>query len=92
MRRVVDAVTVVTGVKGGAGWHDVRGIVVIVVVTKPKLRGGAKVCVERKDKDQGKVAKVTAGHNALLQAKRATRQAMRCASKKRERKTAQRAN
>ena len=77
MRRVVSAVVAVTGVNGGAEWHDVRGSVVIVVVTDPKLRGGAKVCVERAGKDQGKVKKVTVDHDAMLQATVATRRARR---------------
>ena len=81
MRRVVGAVTIVTGVNGGARRHKVRGIVVIAVVTKAKLRGGAKVCVEKAEKDQGTVKKLTVDHDAMLQATVATRRARRDVNK-----------
>ena len=86
MRRVVSAVVVVTGVNGGAEWHDARGSVVVVVVTNSKLRGGAKVCVERTGKNQGKVKEVTVEHDAMLQATKATRQARRGADMRSENK------
>ena len=84
VRRVVGANVVVRS--GRQRWekHGAKEKVVGVIVARSRC--DANVCARRRDKDRERVAKVTAGHTALLQVKRTTRQAMRGASVKGERK------
>ena len=84
VRRVVGANVVVRS--GRQRWekHGVRVKVVGVIVARSRC--DANVCARKRDKDRERVANVTAGHTALLQVKRTTRQAMRGASIRGERK------
>ena len=86
MRRTVGAGVVVPSVSRSAMWHGAHSRFIVVVVTVAKPRGGATVCVRTRDRGQEKVEKVTVGHDALLQATRATRQAMRGANIRSENK------
>ena len=83
VRRVVGANVVVhSGRQRGEGESARVGVVSVIVA---RSRGVANVCARRREKDRERVANVTAGHTALLQVKRTTRQAMRGASIRGER-------